>query len=95
MDFNSPKHLAEYLNYLDKNVTAYNSYFKWKKHISFFKNSISFAPICNMCIQLQLENYFGIKKSLINDLAGYWSRKRNCKGPKIHTVQQFNFVQLN
>jgi hypothetical protein len=29
-DFQSPKHLAEYLHVLDKNDTLYNSYFRWK-----------------------------------------------------------------
>jgi hypothetical protein len=86
LDFASPKHLAEYLIYLDKNVTAYNSYFKWKKHVSFYNNSNSFGPICNMCIQLQLENYFGIKKRVIDDIPGYWSKKNNCDGSKIPIV---------
>ncbi len=29
-DFASPGHLAEYLRYLDRNDTAYASYFAWK-----------------------------------------------------------------
>nr|XP_039250741.1 4-galactosyl-N-acetylglucosaminide 3-alpha-L-fucosyltransferase FUT6-like [Styela clava] len=29
-DFNSPKEVAEYLDYLDKNDTAYQEYFKWR-----------------------------------------------------------------
>ena len=29
-DFQSPKHLAEYLHILDKDDTLYNSYFRWK-----------------------------------------------------------------
>ena len=29
-DFKSPKHLAEYLFYLDNNEEEYMSYFKWK-----------------------------------------------------------------
>ena len=33
LDFQSPRHLTEYLLYLSKNTTAYNSYFKWKKYI--------------------------------------------------------------
>ena len=82
MDFESPKKLAEYLIYLDKNATAFNSYFKWKKHINFYTKSVSFSPICNMCIFLQLENFFGIKNSVVNDISSYWSRKNNCKSPK-------------
>ena len=33
-DFKSPKHLAEYLPYLDKNDTEYMSYFEWRKHFT-------------------------------------------------------------
>lgn len=29
-DFDSPKSLANYLRYLDRNDTAYNEYFRWK-----------------------------------------------------------------
>ena len=60
-DFRSAKHLAEYLIYLDKNKTAYNSYFKWKKHIQFYrylpKNyGYVYSPLCDMCIHLHLED---------------------------------------
>lgn len=33
LDFKTPKDLVNYLNYLASNSTAYNSFFKWKKHI--------------------------------------------------------------
>ena len=29
-DFSGPAELASYLNYLDKNDTAYNMYFRWR-----------------------------------------------------------------
>ena len=83
LDFASPKHLADYLLYLDKNLTAYNSYFKWKKHVS-FRSQVTFAPLCDMCIQLQLETFYGlIKPKVVHGLGEYWSRKGSCRNPKI------------
>ncbi len=31
-DFKTIKELTDYINYLDKNDTAYASYFAWKEH---------------------------------------------------------------
>jgi hypothetical protein len=42
-DYKSPKELANYLNYLDSNKTAYNSYFKWKKHVKFDLANVNFG----------------------------------------------------
>ncbi len=70
-DFNTVKDLADYLKYLDRNSTAYNSYFNWKRFVQ-FDSPIEFGPICDMCIYLQLDNHFGIKKSVSGDL---WNRK--------------------
>ena len=90
MDFYSPKHLADYLSYLSENQTAYNSYFAWKKHVSFLDYSVDdFNPLCTMCIHLQLEEYFGIRKSRIDDVETYWSSKLNCKEPKINNVKLY------
>jgi hypothetical protein len=69
-DFKSAQDLAQYLIYLDSNKTAYNSYFKWKKHVQFYTAlniHYGFSPICDMCIYLHLEDFFGIKKKIIND----------------------------
>ncbi len=74
-DYKTPKDLAEYLLYLDKNTTAYNSYFKWKKHVQFLQVKSHFSPICDMCIKLHLDSYFGIKKQLLYDL---WNKKKDC-----------------
>jgi hypothetical protein len=38
-DFKTPEHLAKYLKYLDKNKTAYNEYFRWKKFIKVLKKN--------------------------------------------------------
>ena len=91
LDFKSPKHLAEYLNYLDNNQTAYNSYFKWKKYISFVKGIGELSSICTMCIRLQLEEFFGFQKTTINDIENYWSPIRsNCKRPRIINATFFD-----
>ena len=37
------------------------------------------TPICEMCIYLHLEDYFGIQKKIINDLSKFASINENCK----------------
>ena len=78
-DFATPKQLAEYLIYLDGNSTAYNSYFKWKKHIKFNKKRAYKAQLCEMCILLNLESYVGIKRSVIRDMNEFWNVRKDCK----------------
>ena len=78
LNFKTPKKLAKYLKYVSSNATLYNSYFKWKEHVSFYRNRIIFSPLCEMCIQLHLETYFGMKKKVIHNLDKIWSKKTNC-----------------
>ncbi len=68
--------------YLEQNKTAYNSYFKWKRHIWFHNLRSIFSPICSMCIQLQLEEFIGVKQKVIDDLGKYWNVDQ-CKTPII------------
>ena len=83
MDYNSPKDLSEYLIYLDKNTTAYNSYFKWKKHVNFIDNMVTYGFICEMCIHLHMESFFGITpKKTIGNFDSYWN-KRDCIPPEV------------
>ena len=77
-DYNSAKDLADHLKYLDSNRTAYNEYFKWKKYVKFDKPVLN--PLCDLCIQLQLDSYFGVKKSIIKDVNSYWNKK-DCRIP--------------
>ena len=86
MDFKTPRALSEYLLYLDKNSTAYNSYFKWKKHVKFLDKMISYGFICEMCIHLHLESFFGIlPRKTIRNYDLYWS-KRDCISPDISFI---------
>jgi hypothetical protein len=43
---------------LSNNDKAYNSYFEWKKHVIFDDKTVALSPLCDMCIQLHLEDYY-------------------------------------
>ncbi|CAF0903213.1 unnamed protein product [Brachionus calyciflorus] len=88
LDYKSPKDLADYLKYLSANKTAYNSYFKWKKNVH-FKDKLVFSNFCDMCIQLNLENYIPIRENVIRDIGGFWNKKKNCKRPKFDKDKNF------
>lgn len=77
LDFQSPRHLSEYLIYLSQNATAYNSYFKWKKFISLTNNE--FKSFCDMCVKLHLEDHFGFREQMVKEID--WDYKRRCKSP--------------
>ena len=57
-DFNSTRELAEYLVYLDKNSTAYLSYFKWKEtHEIKSYAEVTRDAFCQLCEKLQVNNF--------------------------------------
>lgn len=72
-DFESPKHLAEYLNILDKNDTLYNEYFKWKSVVEKTSNGNTW---CRMCSLLNHEN---VPRMWYTNIDDYW-RKNKCIG---------------
>ncbi|XP_078356991.1 glycoprotein 3-alpha-L-fucosyltransferase A-like [Oculina patagonica] len=53
-DFASPKHLANYLLYLDGNDTAYGEYFIWKK----LYKRVAPNRACTLCKQLHNESLY-------------------------------------
>jgi hypothetical protein len=77
------------MKYLSANRTAYNSYFKWKKHITYHKIQSGLSPICSMCIKLHLEDHFGIERKVIPDVAELWNKKTNCKRGKFTSEKNF------
>jgi alpha-1,3-fucosyltransferase len=101
LDFKTPKKFANYLKYVSKNPSVFNSYFKWKQHVSFYQNRIIVSPLCEMCIQLHLESYFGIKKKVIHNISKMWSKKENCYHKLFHffkyilRLKYFNKNQIN
>ena len=75
MDFKTVKQLAEYLQYLDKNNTAYNEYFKWRLK---YKRSPYHYPLCNFCTSLALKPDLR-KPKVYHDLKKYWEGEGMCK----------------
>lgn len=69
-DFQTTKHLADYLLLLDKNDTLYNQYFEWKKHYIIQQNGIN--PWCTLCSKLNdpdepIKTYANLRKWWIDD----------------------------
>ena len=54
LDYQDPKDLANYLNYLISNKTAYNEYFQWTSHFNVYKNTDeNFSrAMCQACAAL-------------------------------------------
>ena len=77
-DFRSVKELADRMISISQSKQTYNSFFSWKEHVA-FERPVRFAPICHMCIQLNLERYLGVKKSIVSSIKDYWSVENNCK----------------
>ena len=74
-DFPSVKALAKYLLNLDKNDTAYNEYFSWKKK---FGSKKSFNPVaCKACDALHDEC---LKPKVYYDMfKKFWNEDIDCK----------------
>lgn len=96
--FESINSLADYLNYLALNRTAYRAYFNWKRFVSFtdYKRE-GLNPIesvfCDLCLRLNLNKlsatgqYF---ESAPVNFSKYLSKK-NCFTVKISDVQVFTY----
>ncbi|XP_041360456.1 alpha-(1,3)-fucosyltransferase C-like [Gigantopelta aegis] len=73
-DFKSPKLLAEYLLYLDKNHTAYVEYLQWKNH---YYSETERVPICELCTKLSNATAYA---NVYKDIYSWW-HKDTCKRP--------------
>ena len=71
-DFGTVKALADYLNYLDKNDTAYNEYFNWKNEYK-LDNDLGWPfPdifVCEICKKLHTED----NRKTYDRLSDFWS----------------------
>lgn len=95
LDFDSPKKLADYLNYLNENKTAYNDYFKWKKYIKTDSNVVSAGYLCEMCIKLNLEENLGyVEKNELTLVKQRFGLFENCFQPKFEPEVKFSIKNL-
>ncbi|VDN91712.1 unnamed protein product [Brugia pahangi] len=65
-DFTSPRELAEYLNYLLNNNTAYLSYLKWTKY---YQKTFNVSSYCELCKYLHSDIS---KPRIITDIKKWW-----------------------
>ena len=72
-DFDSVKALADYLKYLDKNDTAYNAYFEWKRKYKVVKYQYWF---CGLCKALHDP---GKPVQIYSKLSVFWGVEETCK----------------
>ena len=75
MDFKTVKQFAEYLQYLDKNNTAYNEYFKWRLKYKVFRSNLDLS-MCQIC-KWYVSRY-PLKPKVYDDLAAHWVKKGRC-----------------
>ena len=68
-NYTSAKQLAEYLHYLDNNITAYSMYHEWRK--DFVKGGTHVHHMCKLCEMA----HKGIPRKQYN-ISDYWSRER-------------------
>jgi Glycosyltransferase family 10 (fucosyltransferase) C-term len=71
--FESAKHLAQHLNYLDSNQTAFEQYFEWRR---FYvpKRTSGWCQLCGMLNNASLPNQFQ------RDVSAWWFRSGVCGG---------------
>ena len=71
-DFSTVKELGDYLNYLDKNDTAYNEYFKWKNEYKLDEDIGWPFPdifVCEICKKLHTDR----NRNIYYHLSDFWS----------------------
>ena len=75
MDFKTVKQLAEYLQYLDQNNTAYNEYFKWRLKYKVTSERLD-RSLCAICKWFDPEN--PPKTKVYNDIGAVLVEESRC-----------------
>lgn len=76
-DYDSPKHLADYLHYLNNNDAAYNQYLRNKGSLK--ASNVGMLPLqCTICMKLhEAKDHI----TIVHELDAFWSSRR-CIPPK-------------
>lgn len=77
-NFTSPKQLAEYIDYLDKNTTAYLEYFQWRQYALHIKLP---KYMCELCLKLFLDDRDHQQQAL-EHIDQYWNKNSQCHSYK-------------
>ena len=84
LDFKTVKDLAEYLQYLDKNSSAYNEYFKWRQdyRVNHFSDNFDEKLLASNpwhCLVCEALNSANISQPKAYDrLSDWWVGKAKC-----------------
>ena len=84
-DFENPKHLAEYLHFLDKNDVYYNQYFLWKD----FGELIDTKLTCRICAMAHLAAAFPMWYS---NLRNWWNKDGSCYSSQLNARNKKSLV---
>ena len=87
-DFKSPRQLAEYLNWLDKNMTAYESYFSWRKK----RTPRQVRPFCDLC---QMLHNSSLPSRSYENIASWWYGQSHCSEYKTNILRSSFWIHLS
>ena len=73
-DFNSPKHLSDYLKLLSSNKTLFDAYFEWKEHFK-AKQDFYAQGTCGLCEYLHRTKHDAPRTVRLEE---FWGEKENC-----------------
>ena len=76
-DFSSPKHLADYLNVVDRDLDRYEQYFNWRKNASSWREMpYNSRFVCQLCEKLHDTS---LPSSFYDNIQDWWYKKSYCK----------------
>ena len=78
LDFTSPKALAQYLQYLSNNDTAYNEYIERQKKVKCESKYAHFPIICRVCRYLHAHKG---ETQIAKDARSFWDPVKRCQSP--------------